>query len=224
MNKPDYLMLSGIQHFVFCKRQCALIHLEQNWEDNTLTLLGDALHERVNEPHTESRPGMKIERARSIKSERLGLYGKADVVEFYHPPAGMSSSSRLQAVLTGGAKTNTQWIPFPVEYKRGKPKAGLEDKIQLCAQAFCLEETFDCKIEKGALFYGKERRRLEVEFDYDLRQATIEASEGFHEMMRSQKMPPTEFGPKCKNCSLMELCMPETEDVNLEKYLESEEL
>lgn len=193
----DYLMLSGIQHFVFCKRQCGLIHLEQVWNENMLTLEGQALHERVDKPETENRPNIKIERGLSIKSERLKLFGRADLVEFHDQK------------------------PFPVEYKRGKPKQGLEDKIQLCAQAFCLEETFSCEILKGALFYGKEKRRQEVEFDADLRIQTIKAAEGFHKMMKNNLLPETEFGPKCKNCSLIEICMPESEGIKIEEYLET---
>ncbi|MFN5538894.1 MAG: CRISPR-associated protein Cas4 [Candidatus Melainabacteria bacterium] len=208
MNNTDYLMLSGIQHFVFCKRQCGLIHMEQVWSENTLTIQGESLHERVDKPESESRPGIKLERSLAIKSERLKLFGKADMVEFHkYPPAP----------LTVGVQET--WIPFPVEYKRGKPKQGLEDKIQLCAQAICLEESFSCTITKGALFYGKEKRRLEVEFDDELREATIEAAEGFHQMMKSNTLPPTELGPKCKNCSLAEVCMPESQGINIEKYL-----
>jgi CRISPR-associated exonuclease Cas4 len=195
----DYLMLSGIQHFVFCKRQCGLIHLEQVWNENTLTLEGEALHERVDKPQSESRPGIKLERSLPIKSEQLKLFGRADMVEFH--------------------MQGDKWNPFPVEYKRGKPKQGLEDKIQLCAQAICLEETFNCTISKGALFYGKEKRRLEVAFDNELRQFTIQAAEGFHLMMRSNSLPPTEFGPKCKNCSLLEICLPESQGININEYL-----
>ena len=202
MNNTDYLMLSGIQHFVFCKRQCGLIHLEQAWNENTLTLEGQALHERVDNPEAENRPNIKIERSLSIKSERLKLFGRADLVEFH--------------------KIDKQnYKPFPVEYKRGKPKQGLEDKIQLCAQAFCLEETFDCEIVKGALFYGKEKRRQEVEFNTELRAQTIKAAEGFHEMMKNNFLPPSEFGPKCKNCSLIEICLPESEGIKIEEYLNS---
>lgn len=201
MHDTDYLMLSGIQHFVFCKRQCALIHLDQLWIDNTHTVLGEALHERVDKPEQETRPGIKIERALQIKSDRLGLIGKADLVEFH--------------------KQNSKWLPFPVEYKKGKQKLGLEDKVQLCAQAFCLEEMFDCVIEKGALFYGREKHRTEVHFDEQLKQATIDAATGFHKIMQSSFMPPPEFGSKCKNCSLLEACLPETEGINIDEYLQS---
>ncbi len=201
MTSQGYLMLSGIQHFVFCKRQCALIHLEQQWSENTLTLEGEALHERVDKPDTENRPNIRIERALQIKSERLGLIGKADCVEFH--------------------KEEKTWVPFPVEYKRGKQKLGLEDKVQLCAQAMCLEEMFNCMIEKGALFYGKERHRTEVIFDEELREATTNAAKGFHQIMQLGKSPPTELGSKCKNCSLREICLPETQDLNLEDYLQN---
>jgi len=199
MNNTDYLMLSGIQHFIFCKRQCGLIHLEQIWNENNLTLQGEALHERVDKPESENRPNIKIERSLSIKSEQLRLIGRADVVEFH--------------------KQDDKWIPFPVEYKRGKPKQGLEDKIQLCAQAICLEESLNCNIQKGALFYGQEKRRLEVSFDVNLREATIEAAKGFHKMMESNMLPVPEYGAKCKNCSLLEICMPESQGINIDEYI-----
>jgi CRISPR-associated exonuclease Cas4 len=199
MNNTDYLMLSGIQHFVFCKRQCGLIHLEQIWNENNLTLQGEALHERVDKPESENRQNIRIERSLSIKSEQLRLIGRADVVEFH--------------------KEDDKWIPFPVEYKRGKPKQGLEDKIQLCAQAICLEESLNCIIQKGALFYGEEKRRLEVCFDIELREATIQAAKGFHEMMESSLLPFSEYGAKCKNCSLLEICMPESQGINIDEYI-----
>lgn len=202
----DYLMLSGLQHWVFCKHQCGLIHLEQVWAENRLTLEGQDLHQNVDQGKAERRGALRIERNVPLISHRLQLAGRADVVEFHLDAA------------------TKHWQPFPVEYKRGKPKAGLEDKMQLCAQAMCLEEQFNCPISTGSLFYGKQQRRLEVVLDEALRQETINAAEGFHAMMNAQKLPPTEWGPKCQNCSLREICLPETEPLRTKDYLAKERL
>jgi len=204
LNEDNYLMLSGLQHWTFCKRQCGLIHLEQCWSENRLTLEGQDLHQHVDEGESSKRGSIRTERGISLVSHRFMLIGRADVVEF-HRESGSS-----------------EWKPFPVEYKRGKPKAGLEDKIQLCAQAFCLEEQLNCDIPAGALFYGQQRRRQDVPFNTMLRDATENAIKGFHEMMQSQKLPSTEFGPKCQQCSLHDICMPETELLNVQSYFTAE--
>ena len=135
--EDDLLPISGLQHLLFCERQCALIHLEQVWAENRLTVEGKNMHDRVHEREAESRPGIRIVRALRLRSLRLGLTGMADVVEF-HLDSGVRS----------------QGLPFPVEYKRGKPKADYSDSVQLCAQAICLEEMLSCTIPAGALFYG----------------------------------------------------------------------
>src|SRR3989337_821592 len=138
----DLIMLSALQHYVFCPRQCALIHIEQLWAENVLTAEGRIMHDKVDTANRESRGNIRIEYGVPMRSLRLGLIGKADVVEFH--------------------KDGDRWIPFPVEYKRGKPKPGNCDKVQLCAQAICLEEMLSVRIPKGALFYGKTKRRLDV--------------------------------------------------------------
>lgn len=185
MYEEDQLLpLSGLQHLVFCERQWALIHLEQQWEENRLTAEGDLLHEAAHREGKESRPGVKICRGLRLRSLRLGLTGQADIVEFH------------------GRQ------PFPVEYKRGKPKADLSDSIQLCAQAICLEEMLDLAIPCGDLFYGTTRRRLDVSFNETLRQEVERLAERMHDLYRKRYTPVVEYAPKCDNCSLIEICLP----------------
>nr|WP_320193633.1 CRISPR-associated protein Cas4 [uncultured Desulfobacter sp.] len=189
--EKDYLPLSALQHILFCPRQCALIHIEQLWEENLFTAQGRIMHERVDRGDQADKGKIKIEYGLPLKSARLGITGKADVVEFHRTDACLQ-----------------KWVPFPVEYKRGKPKKDLSDKVQLCAQAMCLEEMLDIDIPSGALFYGKTRRRLEVEFDEKLRQKTTEAAEQLHAMFESGITPPPEYAKKCDTCSFISQCMP----------------
>src|SRR3989337_2446466 len=148
----DLIMLSALQHFGFCPRQCALIHIEQLWAENVLTAEGRIMHDKVDTANKESRGNIRIEYSVPMRSLRLGLIGRADVVEFHKP--------------------GNKWIPFPCEYKRGKPKPDNCDKVQLCAQAICLEEMMNVEIPAGALFYGETRHRHDVEFYTALRQGT----------------------------------------------------
>jgi CRISPR-associated exonuclease Cas4 len=187
----EYLSLSALQHILFCKRQCALIHIEQLWVENIFTAEGRVMHERVDKGDQIDRNRIKVEYALPLKSSALGITGKADVVEFHLK-----------------ADFEKQWVPFPVEYKRGKPKKNLSDKVQLCAQALCLEEMLGVTVAKGALFYGKIRRRLDVAFDDKLRMYTIRTSEKLHEMIASRITPPPHYEKKCDTCSFVNLCMP----------------
>jgi CRISPR-associated exonuclease Cas4 len=187
----EYLSLSALQHILFCKRQCALIHIEQLWVENLFTAEGRVMHERVDRGDQMDRGRIKIEYSLPLKSKFLGISGKADVVEFH----------RLDSA-------GNEWMPFPVEYKRGKPKKNLSDKVQLCAQALCLEEMLDVSIEAGALFYGKTRRRLDVMFDDGLRDKTIETARQLHEMISSGITPPPRYTKKCDACSFISLCLP----------------
>ncbi|MCG6551066.1 MAG: CRISPR-associated protein Cas4 [Candidatus Magnetominusculus sp. LBB02] len=173
-----------------------MIHIEQVWDENLFTAEGRILHEHVDSGKSESRGDVKISTGVALRSLTLGLSGKADVVEFHR--IGGSSAAK-----------GVRWQPFPVEYKRGAPKKGNYDIVQLCAQALCLEEMLGVTIEHGAMFYGKPRRRLNVTFDDSLRDLTIETSLRLHRLIGSGTTPPPEFGPKCKNCSLIEICMPE---------------
>lgn len=188
-SEEDLLPISALQHLVFCARQCALIYIEQVWDENRFTAEGHILHERVHEPGKGSRGEVHIERGVWIRSFKLGLIGKADVVEF-------------QSTGQGG------WQPFPVEYKRGKPKPTECDKVQLCAQAICLEEMLEVKIPSGAIFYGRTRHRQQVDFDADLRETTEKAAKQLHELFSSGKTPRPAYTDQCKTCSLVNLCLP----------------
>ncbi len=188
--QDDLLALSALQHFVFCQRQCALIHVEQAWEENRLTAEGRILHERVHEMGEESRADVRIVRGLSLRSLRLGLIGKADVVEFHRTEAG-------------------DWTPFPVEYKRGKPKPDDSDKVQLCAQALCLEEMLAVEVPSGAVFYGRTRHRLDIDFIGDLRKETERVARQVHELIGSGNTPKPVYMKKCENCSLIDRCLPE---------------
>lgn len=193
--EDDLVPISALQHIAFCERQCALIHVEQVWEENRLTVEGRNLHDRVHEADAESRPGIRIVRGLRLRSLRLGLTGIADVVEFHSVPQSQISDLRSQK-------------PFPVEYKRGKTKVDDCDAIQLCAQAICLEEMLHVAIPCGALFYGISRRRQNVAFDEDLRALTEQSAQRVHALVESGITPPAEYGPKCENCSLKEICLP----------------
>ncbi len=187
-NEDDLIQLSALQHLMYCKRQCALIHIEQLWSENLFTAEGRIMHEHVDTANRESRGSIRIEYGVPLRSLRLGLIGKADVVEFH--------------------KQGDKWIPFPVEYKRGKPKPDDSDKVQLCAQALCLEEMMNVEVPEGALFYGQTRHRHDVKFDSALRAETEDAAKKVHEIIESGVTPKPEYSKKCKKCSLYELCMP----------------
>jgi len=187
--EENLIMLSALQHFAFCPRQCALIHIEQIWDENRMTAEGRIMHEKVHEQDRESRGNVRIEYGVPLRSLRLGLVGKADVVEFH----------RLNK--------NT-WQPFPVEYKRGKPKLDHCDIIQLCAQAICLEEMLSVSVSIGAIFYGRTRRRFDVSFDDSLRKETEETAKQTHQLITSGETPPPVYEKRCERCSLIHECLP----------------
>jgi CRISPR-associated exonuclease Cas4 len=190
-SEDDLLPLSGLQHLVFCERQWALIHIEQQWDENRLTAEGRLLHERTDSDTCELREGVRIWRGVRVRSLRLGLAGRADAVEFHPRP---DKSLR----------------PFPVEYKHGRAKADVSDLVQLCAQAICLEETMGQPVPEGALFYGKNRRRTPVVFDAELRATTESLARRMHELYDSGGTPEAVYEPKCDRCSLLEICLPGT--------------
>ena len=190
-SEDDLIQLSSLQHYAFCPRQCALIHVEQAWVENRLTAEGRIMHEHVHDEGDESRGNVRIERGISLRSLRLGLIGKADVVEYHRQDDGT-------------------WQAFPVEYKRGKPKPDHSDKIQLCAQALCLEEMLNASIPAGALFYGKTRRRLDVDFDEALRQETQDVAKLTHDLIDAGITPAPVYAKRCESCSLMAECIPKT--------------
>ena len=201
--EEDFIPLSALQHLSFCERQCALIHIEQIWDENRATAEGRIMHERVHEQDHESRGNVRIEYGLPLRSLKLGLVGKADVVEFH----------RLE---------KDRWQPFPVEYKRGKPKPDDCDLIQLCAQAMCLEEMLSVSVPKGAIFYGKTRRRLDVSFDEPLRQETEEAAKRTHQLISSGITPPPVYEKRCERCSLIGECLPKAvgKKSSVKRYLE----
>jgi CRISPR-associated exonuclease Cas4 len=179
--------ISALQHWLFCPRQCALIHVERLWAENRLTAEGRILHTRADSGKAGRRGGVKSLRDVAIGSTRYGLHGVADVVELH------------------GALIR----PYPVEYKRGRPKAHRADEVQLCAQALCLEEMFDCPIAEGALYYGANRRRKVIALDADLRALTLETAAAVGAMMCAGILPPPRYEPRrCNACSLLSLCRP----------------
>ena len=185
--EQQLLPISALQHLIFCERQCALIHVEQLWAENVWTVEGRQLHNKAHDGKTESRGDTRITRSLWLKSHRLGLIGQADIVEFS----------------SGGTVT-------PVEYKRGKPKTDDSDRVQLCAQAICIEEMLNTTIERGALFYGTRKRRTDVAFDDVLRQKTELVTRRLHQMIDQRETPAAKRQKKCEKCSLLELCMPDS--------------
>ena len=195
----DCLMISGLQHFRFCRRQWALIHIEQQWAENVRTVEGNFLHERAhNEQLRESRGDLLIVRGLRVQSLTLGLTGQCDVVEFRRDDA--------HGVPLAGK--HGLWLPYPVEYKRGKPKEGTEDTLQLCGQAMCLEEMLCCEIPRGALYYGEPRRRTEVDFTPALRQEVRALLEEMHALYARGSTPKVKPTKGCNACSLKGLCLP----------------
>ncbi len=191
-SEDNLLPLSALQHLLFCPRQCALIHIEQVWVENLFTAQGRLMHERVDQSGRESRKDVRIEYGMPLRSLRLGLIGKADVVEFHK------------------IESENLWRPFPVEYKRGKAKKENWDKVQLCAQAICLEEMREVEVPAGALFYGKNRRRQEVSFSGDLRRETENTALQLHELIDAGRTPAPVYSKRCDSCSFYELCLPKT--------------
>ncbi len=198
----ELLLLSGIQHMAFCPRQWALIHIEQQWEENVKTIEGQHLHERVDDPFIkDSGNELVVWRSVNLISYRLGFSGRADVVEFKRTETGI--------ILPG--KTG-KWTPYPVEYKRGKPKPDERDEVQLCAQAICMEEMFDTTISEGALFYGEIRRRTMVPFSDELRKQVSEYADEMHRLFQQGITPAPVYKSHCKSCSLVDICLPKQMD------------
>ena len=216
--QEDYLQLSGLQHFAFCRRQWALIHIEQQWQDNLRTVEGDLMHRRAHDAEIRERRGnILILRGLSISSPTLGISGKCDLVEFHRDPEGISLHQE-----------EGLWLPYPVEYKRGSPKEHQADELQLCAQAICLEEMLCCTIPEGALFYGETRRRVTVPFTFSLRQQVRSMAEEMHQLHRRGYTPKVKLSKGCNACSLKNLCLPvlmknKTVDTYLRQAMENEE-
>lgn len=196
--QDDLLPLSGIQHFLFCRRQWALIHVEQQWKENALTAEGRIMHKRVDDPFfTETRDGVVTTRSVPVASYRLGLSGVCDVVEF------ISSSDGVRLPNREGL-----YLPAPIEYKRGKEKHDHSDETQLCAQAMCLEEMLSVPIPKGYLFYGETRHRVEIEFTSELRTLVQDMSAEMHNYFSRGYTPKVKTHKGCRSCSLADICLP----------------
>jgi len=184
----DPIMISALEHWSYCPRQCALIHIEQTFDENLYTLRGRAVHKRVDEPETADLAGMRVERALPLWSKSLGLVGKADVVEFHGE------------------------TPYPVEYKHGPHREQEHDDLQLCAQALCLEEMIGRSVSSGAIYHHSSRKRREVTFTPGLRSHVIEAIQAIRTMLAGKQLPPPVNDRRCTHCSLRESCMPEVVD------------
>ena len=196
--EEEYLQISGLQHFSFCRRQWALIHLEQQWAENLRTTDGHLLHEKAHDGTArEKRGDLIITRDMSIHSPTMGVSGSCDVVEFHHNDNGITIPGQ-----------NGIWQPYPVEYKRGTPKTIDADKLQLCAQAMCLEEMLCCDIPEGAIFYGEIRRREAICFDEDLRERVRTILHEMHDFYSRGHTPKVKPSKACNACSLKELCLP----------------
>ena len=196
--EDDFLLLSGIQHFAFCKRQWALIHIEQQWQENLRTIEGEILHEKTHDNTVKEKRGdLIVSRGMGIFSRSLGITGACDVVELHRASDGVKIFGR-----------DGTYKPVPVEYKRGKPKEDESDVLQLCAQALCLEEMLLCEIPEAFLFYGETKRRLKIILDDDLRGRVKTIFKEMHDLYDRRHTPKVKISKACKACSLTEICMP----------------
>lgn len=201
-NEEDFLMLSGIQHYRFCKRQWALIHVENEWAENVLTVEGQHLHKKADQPLIrEKRKDKLIVRGLPVHSRELGISGICDVVEFIRQAEGIHL-----------ANEEGYYLPVPVEYKRGKPKKDRSDWLQLAAQAMCLEEMLACTISKAYLFYNEVKHREEVMITEELRNEVVETFADMHQLLMKRHTPKVKTGTHCKSCSLRHICLPELMD------------
>lgn len=211
--EDDLLPLSGLQHLSFCERRWALIHIEHQWAENVNTSEGQLLHERAHSGKIESRPGALIRRSLPLRSLRLGLSGVADVVEFLpcvpgEPGIPMQHRKGL-------------WRPYPIEYKRSRDKHGeWAYRIQLCAQAMCLEEMLSVSIAEGAVFDGKAKRRAAIFFDREIRDRVEAMAARMHEVYERRETPPPIYSKKCEGCSMKLVCEPRAlERASASRYL-----
>ena len=208
--EEDFLQISGLQHFQFCRRQWALIHLEQQWAENLRTVEGELLHRRTHDASQRERRGeLVITRDMRVFSAVLGISGSCDVVEFKKSETGVPLSGM-----------EGKYQPYPIEYKRGSPRTDYANHLQLCAQAMCLEEMLCCDIPEGALYYGETRRREKVVFTEGLRQKVKIALEEMHQLYQRSYTPKVRPSKSCNACSLKELCLPKlTKKKSVAKYL-----
>ena len=197
-SEDEYLMISGIQHYLFCKRQRALIHIENEWGENAFTKIGEIVHNKTDKPLIKEKRGRKIiSRAMPVSSKKLGISGILDTIEFYKANEGITIDGK-----------KGYWNPIIVEYKSGKNKKYQYDKAQLMAEALCIEEMFAINIKKGYIYYHKTDERFEVEFDNDLRQLTTDTILEMHQACKEKKIPSASYYRKCNLCSLNDKCLP----------------
>ena len=211
-HEEDFLAISGLQHFAFCRRQWALIHIEQQWQENLRTVEGHILHENAHDAFfTEKRGTVLISRRMAVQSRTLGVNGVCDVVELHASPDGVPIFGR------GG-----KWIPIPVEYKRGSPKETDADRLQLCCQAMCLEEMLCCDIPEAYLYYGEPNRRSKVLLEEELRQKVRAMLREMHDDYRRQYTPRVKPTKSCRACSLNGLCLPKLcQKQSVQAYLQA---
>ena len=208
--EEDYLMISGIQHFRFCRRQWALIHVEQQWEENLHTIIGEMMHKRAHDPYLkEKRKDTIVVRALPVDSKTMGVSGECDIVEFRRCDDGIKLFGHRGL-----------YSVYPIEYKKGKPKNADEDKLQLTAQAMCLEEMFTTTISEGAIYYGETKRREVVEFTEKLRNNVAEIFQEMHQYYTRRYTPKVKKSKACSSCSLKEICLPDLEkSISVGKYM-----
>ena len=206
------MLLSGIQHFIFCRRQWALIHIEQQWQENVRTIEGSYVHEIADNPFIrEKRKDKLIVRAMPVQSHQLGITGICDVVEFVRDPNGIE--------LVG---EEGRYLPIPIEYKRGKPKKDDSDRSQLIAELMCLEEMLVCELSLGYFFYGEIKHRVEVHITKDDKERVRKTFLEMHQYFQRKHTPKAKVSPKCKSCSLYNICLPELpERRSVASYIES---
>lgn len=209
--EDDYLMISGIQDFKFCRRQWALIHVEQQWAENVHTVTGELMHKKAHDPYlTEKRKDTIIVRALPVSSRELGISGECDVVEFHKCEDGIQLHGHRGL-----------YSVFPVEYKKGKPKLTEEDKLQVVAQALCLEEMFSTRVAQGAIFYGETRRREQIEITEELREEVIHMLAEMHQYYARKYTPKVKPSKVCNACSLKDICLPKlNKTVSVKTYIE----
>ncbi len=208
--EEDYLMISGIQHFQFCRRQWALIHIEQQWAENVHTVTGELMHKKAHDPYlTENRKNVLVTRALPVSSQTLGASGECDVVEFHKSEDGVHLHGHRGL-----------YNIYPIEYKKGKPKISEEDILQLAAQTICLEEMFSTVISEGAIFYGEIRRRERIEITDDLRDRVRDMFKEMHQYYERRYTPKVRWSKSCNACSLKDICLPKLgKTMSVESYI-----
>lgn len=216
------LMISGIQHFCFCQRQWALIHVEQQWLENLYTVKGNILHEKAHTQNYEKRGSVLIMRGLPVISKPLGVHGVCDVVEFHEDLNGITLKGKY-------GQNNVPYTPVPIEYKLGQSKTIDADRLQVCAQAMCLEEMLVCNIPKGYIFYGKTRQREEVLFDKDIRNKVDSMVKQMKDYFLRSHTPKVKTHKGCSSCSIKDICLPRLNKTipvkdYITKYLGEEEL